>query len=392
MPRHVLSTSPDVTLFTEARLDQMPDGSHVSDDPNMQGSRWAVFLPTIDQPVLAARSRPVTSEASAHRLEGNVFALPYYVGLRQAVRTLPALFTQIDRAVRRSDVVVARLPGVVGSLAAFCAVVRRRPLAVEVVGDVAAVVSSAVPGQFGRLAARLAARTTSWCAKRAGAARYVTRASLQALHPPRPGARSVSVSGVSITTTALRPDLVVRGRVVAVGSQEQMYKGHDVLLRALAVLRAQGQDLHLQLVGQGRHHQHLRRLAADLGVQDHVTFIPVIATKAEMTDLLDTAEIFAMPSLTEGLPRVLIEAMARGAVCVGSEVGGIPELLDASVLCPVGDSDALALLLRRLHNDPDLRVLHSQRNLDRSRDFSEDVLQARRVAWSDAVKMLAGAR
>jgi phosphatidylinositol alpha-1,6-mannosyltransferase len=200
------------------------------------------------------------------------------------------------------------------------------------------------------------------------------------------------VSGVSITTTELRPDLIVRGRVVAVGSQEQMYKGHDVLLRALAALRAQGEDLHLQLVGQGRHHQHLRRLAADLGVQAHVTFIPVIGTKGEMTDLLDTAEIFAMPSMTEGLPRVLIEAMARGAVCVGSDVGGIPELLDASVLCPVGDSEALAVLIRRLHNDPDLRVVHSQRNLDRSRDYSEDVLEARRVAWSDAVKMLAGAR
>lgn len=74
--------------------------------------------------------------------------------------------------------------------------------------------------------------------------------------------------------------------------------------------------------------------AGRLGVADRVTFVGTVPAGAAVRAHLDAADLVVVPSRTEGLPRALIEAMARGLPAVGTTVGGIPELLADVDLVP----------------------------------------------------------
>ena len=93
---------------------------------------------------------------------------------------------------------------------------------------------------------------------------------------------------------------------------------------------------------------------------------------------LDQADVFVLASRTEGLPSAMIEAMARGLACVGTRVGGIPELLPAEASVPPNDPSALADALARAAADPEHRSAMQHRNLERARAFSRANLEARR--------------
>ena len=101
---------------------------------------------------------------------------------------------------------------------------------------------------------------------------------------------------------------------------------------------------------------------------------------------LDAADLFVLPSRTEGLPRALIEAMARALPCIGSSVGGIPELLSPSEQVPPGDVDALANKILEILGDRERCCRLSHENLQRARDYHVDALHPRRRAFYRAVQ------
>ncbi len=105
-----------------------------------------------------------------------------------------------------------------------------------------------------------------------------------------------------------------------------------------------------------------------------------------MRQELDRADLFVLPSHQEGLPRAAIEAMARGLPCVGSTVGGFPELLPAEDLVPPGDAAALARKLREVVTDPDRLDRMAARNLGAAREYREDVLRPRRTAFYEHLR------
>jgi glycosyltransferase involved in cell wall biosynthesis len=302
---------------------------------------------------------------------------------------LPRLIIAIVREVARAEVVILRLPGMISLLAGLVCRVLRRRYCVEVVGDPVAVLASGSLGRLGRVLAPLAGRKMRWVVRHACGALYVTESTLQRRYPPRRDAAVVSVSGVRLGEKAFldngrqwRPGPV---RIVTVGSQELPYKGHDVLLRAVQRLRSDGVALSAVVVGGGRLHQHLVDLAARLGVSDVVTFTGAVHDRERLLNLLDSASLFVLPSRTEGLPRALLEAMARGLPAVGCDVGGIPELLEKRFLVPVGESDALADTIATLTGDRVEWEAQSRRNLQVARRFRSDVLDARFIQWLGAL-------
>ena len=141
--------------------------------------------------------------------------------------------------------------------------------------------------------------------------------------------------------------------IVAVGNLYPV-KGHAVLLDALATLR----DLpgwRLAIAGRGEEEAPLRARAAALGIAER---IHLLGFREDIPDILAAADLFAMPSLSEGLPLALVEAMSFGLPVVVTRVGGVPEVVTDDVdalLVPPSDVDALASALRRLLDDPALR-------------------------------------
>jgi glycosyltransferase involved in cell wall biosynthesis len=104
-----------------------------------------------------------------------------------------------------------------------------------------------------------------------------------------------------------------------------------------------------------------------------VTFHGHVSPEVVATRLAE-ADVFALCSDTEGLPRALIEALAAGLPSVGSRVGGVPELLPPEVLFTPGSLDDLVRVLRRVLEDEALRSRLSACGLVRAADFAPDVL------------------
>jgi glycosyltransferase involved in cell wall biosynthesis len=171
-----------------------------------------------------------------------------------------------------------------------------------------------------------------------------------------------------------------------VASLAQLYKGPDVLLRSVASCVRRGLDITLSLVGDGKHRSGLQRLARQLGVEGRVNFAGELPAGEAIRDQMDRADLFVLPSRTEGLPRALIEAMARGLPCVGSNVGGIPEILPPEDLVPPGDPDALADKIREVLGEPGRMARMSARNLAKALEYREETQCAARLAFYEGIR------
>ena len=167
-------------------------------------------------------------------------------------------------------------------------------------------------------------------------------------------------------------------RLICVGSLEQYYKGHDVLLEAVGTCISQGADLYLRLVGDGRIRPKLEAMASKLGIRDRCEFLGHLAQPKAVMAELDKSDVFVLASRTEGLPRAVIEAMARGLPCISTRVGGVPELLSPEDLVVPNDAAALAAKIQEVANSAERREQMSHRNVMVAREYLEDVLQARR--------------
>ncbi|HEY9514722.1 MAG TPA: glycosyltransferase family 4 protein [Gemmatimonadaceae bacterium] len=162
--------------------------------------------------------------------------------------------------------------------------------------------------------------------------------------------------------------------LVAVGNLYPV-KGHAILLRALGKLRRAGElesvPWRLAIAGRGDEDSSLRALAVAEGLSERVT---LLGYRKDVPDILAAADLFVMPSLSEGLPLALVEAMAAGLPVVASDVGGIPEVADRgceAILVPPGDPTMLAEALGRLLRDGAARASLGAAARSRAlRDFS----------------------
>jgi glycosyltransferase involved in cell wall biosynthesis len=216
------------------------------------------------------------------------------------------------------------------------------------------------------------------------ASAYVTSAALQRRYPPSPGKFTTSFSDVVIKpVNVAREQFPSQGpyRLIAIGTLATMYKGYDVLLHAVAKAIGAGLKLQLVIIGDGQHLPSMKQLAQALGIGDRVNFRGLVPFGDPIFAELDGAHLFVMPSRQEGLPRAMVEAMARALPCIGTSVGGIPELLEPTELIPPNDVPALSAKLVEVLTDPQRMMKLSKRNLEVAGNFTENVLRSRRLEF-----------
>lgn len=125
-------------------------------------------------------------------------------------------------------------------------------------------------------------------------------------------------------------------------------KGVEVLLEALGGLREEGMELPLVVAGDGEHRAMLERRAGELGLESAVAFLGRCSAE-EVRGLLERARVLVVPSIYEGMPLVVLEAMEAGLPVVASAVSGIPEVVvdgETGWLVPPENPPALAAALR----------------------------------------------
>lgn len=271
------------------------------------------------------------------------------------------------RTAGEADAILVVMPGQVGFLSYLMARLRRKRVGVAVVGDPWEALSEGATEHGARRAARpvmyLAQR---WMCRRADTTLYVTEQSLQRKYPPSPRRPTFAATNAAVTEVRApkhRAPSTAQLRVLTVGSMSQPYKGIDFLIEAVRLVRQGGVNAELVIVGDGRLRHDLEELAnhrLGTGYQ----FLGQLP-RGEVDREYMLADLFVLASLTEGFPRVLVEAMSKGLPCIGTNVGGIPELLDDSYIVEPRDSSAIADALVSLAQSSAAYLRASQRSIQR---------------------------
>lgn len=172
---------------------------------------------------------------------------------------------------------------------------------------------------------------------------------------------SVKQDTLAIDTAERRRGPADRVPVILTVCTLSPVKGVEYLITAGACLLAQGHDLRLRIVGPSRNNflDQLQALAERLEITDAVEFTGAITSGSALLDTYDDADIFVLPSLSEGTPKVILEAMSRGIPVVATSVGAVSDLIDderTGLLVPPRSPEAIAAAVERLLGDAELRT------------------------------------
>ena len=296
---------------------------------------------------------------------------------------------RIENLVKDHHAVIVRLPSEVGLLLLDEAVRQGKPYAIEMVGCPYDAYTN-----YGSLKARLyapyAAYRVRHAVRQAKFATYVTTSFLQKRYPCLDGV-TANFSDVIIKEPSQQflDSRLLRikshfGRIVIgiIGNYSAKYKGIDVAIKALALSKDSISPFELRVLGSGDT-SILQKIAAQCGLEELLFFDNPRPAGDAVFDWLDNIDLYLQPSLTEGLPRALIEAMSRACPAVGTSVGGICELLPPDKLVAPGSASELSILLTRLLNDKSALLEAATANFNAAFDYTSTKLNAKQDRfWS----------
>jgi phosphatidylinositol alpha-1,6-mannosyltransferase len=382
-----------VLLTSEARFERTPDGTIWA--PAAYGTGlWNRYLEVFSSVLVAARVAD-TTQPSAGRVPASAprvafCGLPSYAGLGGLLRHRRTIRHELAPAVAACPAIIVRSPSPIAQLVARMALAARRPYGAEIVGDPDQVFAAGAFHHPLRRAIRIAATAgQAHLSKHAAAALFVTKRVLQQKYPTT--GQAFAASDAALDDAAFEvgrrrePATPEPFAVVTVGALDQPYKGTRILLEAVRELQRYSVDVRLRIVGGGSLRPAFEAQARADGIGVLVDF-PGQLDQAGVRAALDAAQLFVLPSLTEGLPRALLEAMARGLPAVASNVGGIPELLPPECLVPVGNAAALAHKIRDLARDASGRAALGERNRQVAYTYHERLQAPVRAAFLRAVR------
>lgn len=357
-------------------------------------SAWNRYLAHFDNVTVTARKAYADSNTAANFLalssSANV-AFELFPNLSTAYGLLVNRLREQRRMwqlVEGADAVIARLPSELGLLAIGCARKLGKPWAVEVVG--CAWDALMHYGSFrGHLYAPLAWARMRSAVRHAPYAIYVTNRFLQERYPCQNGITAIAsnvhleaISPQSLERRLARIDnLACRPvRLGLIGTLHGRFKGIQTVIDTLANTRVFLPPVTLHVLGAGSKTPWMKLVAAR-GVNEIVHFEGTIPAGNPVLEWLDNIDIYLQPSLKEGLPRALIEAMSRGCPALASKTAGIPELLSSEDLVEPGSTDELGRLLLLRINDSKWMRERAQRNWETARQYEAKTLEDRRAEF-----------
>jgi phosphatidylinositol alpha-1,6-mannosyltransferase len=351
------------------------------------------YLHTIPRAVVVLRCRQAEQiEAGWLRVDGegiDVHPLPEFGSLGTMVRGLPRLLKALWTAVDRADRYVVRLPGPTGFLVAVFVLLRGHRYGVEMAGAYDEDLQQLLverrlgPGWLGPVIDRL----VGFVVRRAVTVGYRSHY-LRRRYPTFRRDREWVFSGAQLTEEVIsrpRPASSFTRRPFRIASIGRIAigKGYPLLVQAFDRLRRRvSVPLEMEIIGDGDEMEKVRSEVARLGLTEEVALPGRVPWGEELFGRLDRAHLFVLPSVSDGMPRSLIEAMARGMPVVSTRVGGIPELVDSQYLVPPDDAEALIERIAPLIGSAAELAEMSRRSFDRSREHWPDVLdRAKRGFW-----------
>jgi glycosyltransferase involved in cell wall biosynthesis len=353
-------------------------------------SVWLRYLAVFDEVIVAGRNKVVKQSNIDNKISVssgpnvNFIEIPTLSKISELYNNRKTGSRNLMSALTDCDALIARLPSEVGLLAISIAKKLKKPYMVEVVGDVWHALWN-YGNWKGKLYAPIATIKTKNAIKTSPFAIYVTENMLQQRYPCNgmtSHASNVQIDNTNINVYHSRITKINNAseplQIGLIGSLASSVKGVDTALLALAELRGKTPEFEFRVLGSGSS-QRWSEMSINLGVDNITHFEGTLAGGIQIFEWLDNIDLYIQPSLTEGLPRALIEAMSRGCPAIGSTAGGIPELLDPANTHKPGDSHSLSKLIEQTLNNKDIQLKSAKRNFEKAMEFSNDLLERRRT-------------
>lgn len=171
--------------------------------------------------------------------------------------------------------------------------------------------------------------------------------------------------------------------VATTAAVDVVYKGQQYVMRAMYELKKKGIcNIHYHLFGGGNNNR-LASLARQYGIEEQVHFHGSVPHD-EIFSLLDTMHLYIQPSLQEGLPRSMVEAMSRGLLCIGANTAAIPELIQPRYVTHRKSYSDIASLLENVTKEE--MIEQGKINFAEAKKYQDSVINERRNAFFDKVK------
>ena len=325
----------------------------------------------------------------------NIIKIPFFSGPFNYAKVWFKINKQIGEITNSVDCGLFRLPSTIGQR--ICDIFYKAgiPYALEIVYDANDGWHSSTSFLEKILWKMIDKRMIKSCSNAKGVS-YVTEQYLQRHYPPSRDAFTANYSSLSLNKsfyTGPRNYPKHRSYVIAHVANQVMYngrKGYNQLIEAVKILNNRGVNVKVVFGGPSYNNgiELLSEYATSLGVKEKVEFAGYL-TREQLSEYLELADIFVLPTMAEGLPRVLIEAMAKGLPCVTTKVSGNSELIEEKYLFKYGDVNNLVERIYSLLCNRELYEDASKKNFDKSTEYEASVLEKRRDNFYYKLKQIA---
>lgn len=305
-------------------------------------------------------------------------------------------FSEIaKKAISWADCAIIRLPSISAMLVEEKIAKTTKPYALEIIADPKdAFAENRIVSKF--LISRL-----KKAAKRANGVSYVTQYALQKEYPPfttdtKKDEYHFDTYYSSITLEKSYFDYERDYecdqrtiRIVHVANNMNNYiKGHKETMDIVKKVLERNHKVKLTFVGDGRKREEFEIYARNIGIAENVEFLGALPGPEAVRSVLLKSDILLFPTKGEGLPRVIIEAMAVGLPVISSNINGIPELLEKEDLKNPQDIDGFVKRLEEFVSDGALREKVGKRNIKIAEKYENTILTNRRAQFYEKLKAM----
>ena len=318
-------------VIQEQHFVRMPN-AEVWVDEQSSTKFWDRYLSAFDELAVCARFTHRDTYCTDNLLRSDhnrvsFVELPNTRGVVMLLKNIATTISIIRKAMKDCDRIIFRAPSPVSLIAYPLARLSGKPYAAEIMNNPYTHFSPKAMHHFYQTLLRwLVVRQTLSLCRHANGVSYVTSRVLQELYPSRARTEGESkqyfessYSTIRIEKSSYsfdeweekRPDCVT---LIHTGKMQDNRKGQDVFIKAVFLLREKGYDVKGILVGDGEMRPAFEKMGSDLGNADDLTFTGWLAGFSAVQQELKKAQIAVFPSVGEGLPRSVIEAMSQGAI------------------------------------------------------------------------------
>jgi len=358
------------------------------------------YLEVFDKIRFAVRTKVVHSETELgiynipvidDRIE--IYPIPFFQGPKEYAKSFFQVKKAAKRTVEKCDAAIIRVPSTIGFVILNEVRKKKIPYAVEVVANPSIEIANS-NNILVKFLMKIIHRQQLIACKHADGASYVTQNALQKIYPAKKRDHFESYySSVEL------PNIFFKGSrkypkhnpfiICHVANPIKTYnKGHITVIDTIKLLKENGFDVIAKFAGEGEFISRFQEYAKQKGIQDRIYFVGLLKQN-ELINFLEESDIMLFPTSTsEGLPRVLIEAMATGLPCLSTNISGIPELLSKEQIFAPNDSLGFATRIKEIIQSPNLYEKLSKTAFEKAKEYQSEILQARRIQFYQKLKEL----